>query len=426
MGISSAPLSLSPEARLLLLSAGGEDNDPEIASLLEAGIDWPRLGWLADWENAAPVLWRRLCEVEPAQMSDTSAGLRQLAMVGDFRVRQIEARLKDVIAALGAEGIPMMLLKGAAVASTVYPDFASRPMSDIDLLLHAEQAHRARALLTSKGWRSEGPDSLDEVYGTYHHLRPLRDSRGTGVSLELHTALFPPGHPFRIPLDDFERGGLPVVLWGQQVYVLPPALQLLHTCLHLGWSHILEEEGSWRTFRDIAAITARPFDWDAFTTLARESRGATACYWPLRLARKLSGIDVPTSVLTALRPDRSAFLLDRLETHYSHHLLPGEFICPSASVRYRVWEIGMSPRRHSHGSVRPWQFLIERFKIVGESPASPDTMGRKVLRQAGSIRTWARYLRTVMAKPGSHRPDSDENVAHAVSISGGSPDGGRG
>ncbi|MGI8497948.1 MAG: nucleotidyltransferase domain-containing protein [Gemmatimonadaceae bacterium] len=424
MKIASAPRSLSPEARLLLLSAGGSDNDPEIASLLGAGIDWPRLAWLADWENAGPVLWQRLCEVAPDRLSGESGSLRQLAMVGAFRVRQIESRLGEVVARLDAEGMPVMLLKGAALASTVYPTFASRPMSDIDLLLHSEQAHRARALLTQWGWRSEGPDSLDEVYGNYHHLRPLRDVRRTGVSLELHTALFPPGHPFRIPLADFERDGLPIVVGGHSVYVLPPALQLLHTCLHLAWSHILEEEGSWRTFRDIAAITSGMFEWDDFIDLARDSRGATACYWPLRLARTLSGIHVPPDVLRLLRPPHSAYLLNRLETHYSHHLMPGEFICPSATVRYRLWQIGMSPKKSGYGSARPWKTLIERFKMLGDSQSSPDTVARRALRQARYMGSWARYLRTVLVRPRGHRRDDRAGIPQ-VRRSGRSLDGGR-
>ena len=57
--------SLSPEAQLLLLTAGGEKNDPAIKALLARPLDWAKLSWLSEQERATPVLWRRVSAIAP-------------------------------------------------------------------------------------------------------------------------------------------------------------------------------------------------------------------------------------------------------------------------------------------------------------------------------------------------------------------------
>ena len=44
--------SLSPEAQLLLLTAGGERNDRAIRALLAGPLDWAKLTWLSEQERA--------------------------------------------------------------------------------------------------------------------------------------------------------------------------------------------------------------------------------------------------------------------------------------------------------------------------------------------------------------------------------------
>jgi hypothetical protein len=79
------------------------------------------------------------------------------------------------------------------------------------------------------------------------------------------------------------------------------------------------EWGGWRAFRDVNAL-ARSGDWSwpEFVDLARDSRGATSCYWTLRLARGLAGAPIPDDVLRAFRRDVSLPYL---------RLLPPGFSC---------------------------------------------------------------------------------------------------
>ena len=328
---------LSPEAELLLLTSGstavggGRDatapstpGGRRIRELLRGELDWEKLGWLAERERAAPVLWGQLQSIESmsGDLPPQAAHLQRLAMVSEFRMMHLEQRLAESLAALSHAGIEVMLLKGAALALTVYGSFVRRPMVDVDMLVHEGEAERARDVLVEAGWVSSEVEELDGFYSGHHHLPALVDGRGLEVQLEIHTGLFFEGNPFNFPVADLWRRAVPVTVRGRRAYVPSTQDQLLHLCLHFAWSHMMNT-GAWRTFRDLRALMdAGDVQWDEFVALARQSRGASCCYWTLRLARDLVGVEVPDRVLEQLRPPLPSSTLERVERHFVYHLLP--------------------------------------------------------------------------------------------------------
>ena len=63
----------------------------------------------------------------------------------------LEKRAIESVEALNAAGIEVALLKGAALASTVYGSFGARPMNDVDVLVHPDRADDAKRLLLGAG-----------------------------------------------------------------------------------------------------------------------------------------------------------------------------------------------------------------------------------------------------------------------------------
>jgi len=61
-------------------------------------------------------------------------------------------RLRDVVTALEAAGIPVVPVKGVVSAHTLYADVAERPMSDVDLRLRVRDFRKAVALAHELGW----------------------------------------------------------------------------------------------------------------------------------------------------------------------------------------------------------------------------------------------------------------------------------
>jgi len=235
------------EEELLLLTAGGAGNDLAVAALARGEIDWQRLLGLAQVERAVPVIYPRLRtlagDIIPPEVLEQ---MRRLALVSDFAMLHLDSRLRESLGALHGAGIRVLLLKGAALAHTVYAGVRQRPMSDIDLLVDSSSAHVARRVMLDTGWREIVGGIPDAAYEHHHHLPPLRDGRAPDLQLEVHTALFPERQPFAFDVTDLWAGARPLGAAFPNVFVPSPIHSLLHACLHFLWSH-QGRFGVWRT-----------------------------------------------------------------------------------------------------------------------------------------------------------------------------------
>jgi hypothetical protein len=360
--------SLSPEARVLLLTAAVSPNDAALREALAAGINWGELCYLARQEKATSVLVRDLVRVGVDVSSSDCAELRQLATLSVMHMLQLEQLLHQSMDALAARQIDAILLKGAGLAYSAYPSFGDRPMGDIDLLVRPHHAERAWSLLQQDGWAPM--DGEAERYVGHHHLPPLFQASGR-FRMEIHADILPVEHPFQFSTDTLWRHAQLISANGRAVRVLTPVHQLWHTCVHFAWSHAMQW-GSWRTLRDCAAIMHEPgFDWAQFVAFAKETRAATCCFWTLRVARRTTGAAVPDDVLSTLRPPYPEFIIERLERHFISSLFLSEDRCPSIGLTRWLWELGVSPRWSKHGEARPWQ-VSERWTATSRLPAPPE------------------------------------------------------
>jgi hypothetical protein len=319
--------------------------------------------------------------------------MRRLALVSDFAMLHLDARLRESLRVLQAAGVRVMLLKGAALAQTAYGGIRKRPMSDIDVLVDSGNARIARRVMLDTSWREIVGGIPDEAYERHHHLPPLRDSKSPDLQLEIHTALFPERQPFAFDARDLWADAQTLGAAFHGAFAPSPVHSLLHACLHFLWSH-QGRFGVWRTIRDIDVLSRGPLDWDAFVNAARASRGATASYWTLRLAEVTAGVAAPAEVLRHLRPPRSAYMLQAIERHFTRNLFPVEFACPSVTLDHALWELAVMPAWSGHGEVRPWDEESE-FVIPGQEPDDATILPkrermRRLLASPGYIRTLLR------------------------------------
>lgn len=322
--------------------------------------DWNRLLRVASEENAIIAL--RACLKEANAVTLPPGLERYVAMISldrEFRMRQLQPRLERALDALNRAGVDVMLLKGGALASTVYGSFIKRPMRDLDILVRPEQADDARALMLELDWASDPDVPGDRSYGTHHHLPPLRDVGASGLRLEIHRALLPAGHPFRFTDEELWRAARRISIGDAHAFVMHPAHHAVHVAIHFAWSHMLKM-GAWHAFRDLGTLAAAEmFDWDQFVDTATRWRASSCCYWTLRLARMLAGFEAPSSVLDRLGPSLPEIVRRPLARHFVNGLVPGDVGCPSARLDRALWSIAMQPRREGHGLVRPWLVSLD-------------------------------------------------------------------
>ena len=171
---------------------------------------------------------------------------------------RITKSLTEIEAALKAEDIKLVLLKGAALIDGVYHDLALRPMSDLDILVANDSIDYSYQLLQRLGYTHEA--AAPELPENHHHYPSLL-SPDKLIEIEGHRHLVPLNDPFQFDLSGFwtrarhtKRGHL----------VPAPEDMLLHLCLHFFRNRRKKSLGALGQVTDIAEVMndARvPIDW---------------------------------------------------------------------------------------------------------------------------------------------------------------------
>jgi len=388
---------LPDEARLFFLAIKPRDSrdDGALAALAAAPLRWRLVTHIAEHERMVSVLWKGLNGRVSGMPADLEAAVRRRTAVTEFRMTATRVTLERVVARLTAEGIPVLLLKGAALGHSVYPSFADRPMNDLDVLVPPELATQAWTCMRDLGWALEQDDGI-EFYDEFHHLKPLVDPSRGGIVLEIHRSMMPRPGPFSLSESDVWRDASEVRV-GRFPARIPSELhQLLHLSVHFAWQHSLVH-GIARTVRDVATLTtARSIDWDAFVRLARRANAATCAYWTLALARRLGGARVPDDALAPLRPRQPRALTAALERAY---VVSGILdLCPSMQLAQALWTAGVQPERSGHGAQRPWQ-MTTRFEAAFHQELTVPVMAR-VRNHLRDLAPWLRFARVVAGGSG--------------------------
>ena len=236
----------------------------------------------------------------------TQEEIQALVQFSFFRVY-----LAELLVACSESHIDLLVLKGPALAETVYPRPSLRLFGDLDVLVRASEISPARALLESLGYTPEPRQWEDLVQGRYCQTNFFKHPERGAVVVELHTELI--NNPFffgvvRLDAGVWERAEA-ACLAGEAARVLGPEDQVLHLCLHLACHY----GAAPRSLRDIDQVCrARALDWPLLVDITRRSRASAACFAGLFACADLLGTPVPASALDALAPRFGRGLLERL------------------------------------------------------------------------------------------------------------------
>ncbi|MCI5211048.1 MAG: hypothetical protein D3910_20190, partial [Candidatus Electrothrix sp. ATG2] len=169
---------------------------------------WDDLIPQAEAHGMAPLLLHHLSAAGMDLPDDFLRRLRLLVLRHRQTNRVLSQTLDRVLSILTEAGIPALILKGAALCHTLYPEPGLRPMRDIDLLLPWDEALPAHALLQQHGFQD--PAVFTPV--DHLHLAALyKETDGIKVCLELHRSLFPdcPPCPARMNFAELHDRAIP-------------------------------------------------------------------------------------------------------------------------------------------------------------------------------------------------------------------------
>lgn len=219
--------------------------------------------------------------------------------------------LERLLAGFHHAGIPVLLLKGAALNLTTYPRPNLRPMSDLDLLVPHRDAHRAQSVLEEMGCTRGAPLLREDFFPRFYYETEYFSPGPRPVRIDLHARPFRPlRYACTVSEREFWQNAVTVPCGSTTALVPRPEVMFLHLAAHaafhggtqLLWLHDLHR---------FAAVHHDHLDSDKTMSLARRWSLDAAYSHAVRQARKVQGSFSPNLFHGKLRFPRPR-LRDRL------------------------------------------------------------------------------------------------------------------
>ncbi len=363
------PLAAAERDLLQLLSVQSAEDVQEALRALSARGALPAVVEAAHATGLTPLLYQRLRgrgDLLPAEaLASLEADYWQVAAANTLRYHA----LSQVLGALLGAGIPVLVLKGAALAEALYGNVALRPMSDTDLLVHKADMRRAVALLESElGYRADWNEAAAGLGLEYENEVALTGPE-PGTVLELHWHLIDAAFYIdRLPEAWLWEEAVPARIADHDVQAFSPEATLVHLAAHWVLHH---QARGLRWLFDIAQYlrhaqvepAADPWalDWDRTLALAQR--------WQLVLPLRLAVERCTTAANLDFSPELLRRLRD-LEPAAEERRVYAYLTSPQQDVISRfIRELAMIqgwPRklRYLWRSVFPTaDYMVERYDI---------------------------------------------------------------
>lgn len=194
--------------------------------------------------------------------------------------------------------VPVMVLKGMALARCAYPDLGRRPMSDIDLLVPSPQVGRAVERLVAAGWVGADGRPTPRSWRARHSAALVHPDGG---HIDLHQA---PGVPF---MGRPRRGVAVAEMWDAQrpgelagrPVALPAAEDLLLTVVVHGLTSVNGWSSRW-VADAVVLLASLPVDWNRFVDQARRHHVVLPARSAMRYLSDTFDVPVPADTMWSL------------------------------------------------------------------------------------------------------------------------------
>ncbi len=248
--------------------------------------DWRMILPMAEAEGVAPLLWWKLRAW--GTQSDTDAlpaGVQALVTALAPAYYETLAHntlllqaLERILKAFQEAGIEVIVLKGAALAQTVYEDIGLRPMNDLDLLVRPKSLRKAVKVLQGLGFAP-----LMYSYARYHVFL-----RQENLTAELQWNLLDGVQHYEL-----WSQAVPLFPWTDGVLTLNTQMHLLYLAGHAFWQHQRRLRLIWLYDLRLVAGKYRREDWETLLQRTASSIWQPALLNALTALKTHFGDDLP-------------------------------------------------------------------------------------------------------------------------------------
>jgi hypothetical protein len=280
-------LDFHSENQLLLICIGIKLNDESLQkakTLVNADLNWNYILKMSSLHRIAPLLYQNLKTIDKnnAIPQSVMGGLRKAYQANRERNKHFYKELAVALKAFKDAGIEVIVLKGAALAKTVYQNFALRQMGDIDLLVREENQQQPYPILESLVKKG--------VISSIYHFEI--ESVHHDITMD---------HVYNLDLKRIWQDSIPAKIAGCDTSVLAPEDCLLSLCV----AFCRKGFGSLRLLHDIMKVleyNKKLINWDKLIKLAKESRLDIPLYTVFTIIKNNFTYQIPDQVIQKLTP----------------------------------------------------------------------------------------------------------------------------
>lgn len=231
----------------------------------------------------------------------------QARAMWELRHRQI---LSGLLAALDADGVRAVVIKGTALAYDLYNDASLRPRGDTDLLVAPKDLNAARATLAAQGFTAALGEQATEA--ATQEVWQLTPPGGGTHDIDLHwQAINGPTLAPLIPVPEAMAEAMPLPRLSPHARGLSRGHGLIHSCVHraqhilspyfvAGEAHYGGDRLIWLCDIDRLARSLTAQEWEDVTSRTADRGIAPVCHGALLEAIKHLETPVPEQVLSRL------------------------------------------------------------------------------------------------------------------------------
>ncbi len=266
--------------------------------------DWQALLDTADRHGVLPLVYTRLHAAGVLPLVPLPAADR--ARAAYYRSTAQNTLIYHILTHLAtAAQHPLIVLKGAALAVTVYPQVGVRPMSDLDLLVDERDLPRLLATLHAMDYASETPEVLPAYIEQHHYHHSMVHTRHALPQVELHWRLISSANDVRSPPTAWFWQHtcplrLPTATPTPAVVMLDPTAHVLYLAAHLMLQHGEQELRLIWLYDLHLLLSSAPVAWGTLLRVAYRYHWAAALSMALDATRQWFATPIPADVLAML------------------------------------------------------------------------------------------------------------------------------
>lgn len=275
-----------------------------IRAATQTPIQWNSLFHLAEQHGVICLLHQALSTVDEVIPPAEMRSLNQRRQANLHKVLLSARELIRILDGLDSLAIEVMPYKGLALAETLYGDIVARQSGDIDLLIHARDLARIKAVVADLGYTTNWKLSRreEEAYLISGYECAYDGAAGKNL-LEVQWALQPRFYAVDFDLNEMFRRAASVTVAGREMKTPSPedlALVLsVHAAKHM-WTRLI-----W--ICDIARLVELPgVDWNWIASQARTLGISRILRVTILLAHRLLSASLPVTIESEILNDGEA------------------------------------------------------------------------------------------------------------------------